>query len=238
MPVNVSGIKEMKKALGLVDKDLLKEVQGEIRAAMIPIRDKARGYAPADSAVLSGWTKSAGLIGPMRYRTFPKYNQQQVIEGIKYSAGANKRNSKGWSANNYVSNNSAPGAIYETAGRKNPNGAPWIGLQADVNNKEISHSPYVGEDWAKELAPVLDKLAQKKKAILIIAEQFSEEAKRGQNLEGQAMARISHNYEKFLVSRDGIMISRFNWQDMPLDETPRIQGAGWTIRQAIDEVLG
>jgi hypothetical protein len=140
MPVNVSGIKEMKKALGLVDKDLLKEVQGEIRAAMIPIRDKARGYAPADSAVLSGWTKSAGLIGPMRYRTFPKYNQQQVIEGIKYSAGANKRNSKGWSANNYVSNNSAPGAIYETAGRKNPNGAAWIGLQADVNNKEISHS--------------------------------------------------------------------------------------------------
>ena len=140
MPVNVSGIKEMKKAFGLVDKDLLKEVQGEIRAAMIPIRDKARGYAPADSAVLSGWTKSAGLIGPMRYRTFPKYNQQQVIEGIKYSAGANKRNSKGWSANNYVSNISAPGAIYETAGRKNPNGAPWIGLQADINNKEISHS--------------------------------------------------------------------------------------------------
>ena len=140
MPVNVSGIKEMKKALGLVDKDLLKEVQGEIRAAMIPIRDKARGYAPADSAVLSGWTKSAGLIGPMRYRTFPKYNQKQVIEGIKYSAGANKRNSKGWSANNYVSNNSAPGAIYETAGRKNPNGAAWIGLKADVNNKEISHS--------------------------------------------------------------------------------------------------
>jgi hypothetical protein len=140
MPVNVSGIKEMKKALGLVDKDLLKEVQGEIRAAMIPIRDKARGYAPADSAVLSGWTKSAGFIGPSRYRTFPKYNQQQVIEGIKYSAGANKRNSKGWSANNYVSNNSAPGAIYETAGRKNPNGAPWIGLQADINNKEISHS--------------------------------------------------------------------------------------------------
>ena len=140
MPVNVSGIKEMKKALGLVDKDLLKEVQGEIRAAMIPIRDKARGYAPADTAVLSGWTKSAGLIGPSRYRTFPKYNQQQVVDGIKYSAGKNKRNNKGWSANNYVSNQSAPGAIYETAGRKNPDGAPFIGLNADVNNKEISHS--------------------------------------------------------------------------------------------------
>ena len=162
MPVNVSGIKEMKKALGLVDKDLLKEVQGEIRAAMIPIRDKARGYAPADSAVLSGWTKSAGLIGPMRYRTFPKYNQQQVIEGIKYSAGANKRNSKGWSANNYVSNNSAPGAIYETAGRKNPNGAPWIGLQADINNKEISHSlnPQAGAQFIAAMPGIVNARPQ------------------------------------------------------------------------------
>jgi hypothetical protein len=140
MPVNVSGIKEMKKALSLVDKDLLKEVQGEIRATMIPIRDKARSYAPADTEVLSGWTKAAGIIGPMRYRTFPKYNQRQVIDGIKYSAASNKRNNKGWSATNYVSNTSAPGAIYETAGRKNPSGAAWVGLKADVNNKEISHS--------------------------------------------------------------------------------------------------
>ena len=66
----------------------------------------------------------------------------------------------------------------------------------------------------------------------------SENAKEGQNLEGQAIARISHGYEKFLIGRDGKMISRFNWQDMPLDEEPRIMGAGWTIREAIDEVLG
>lgn len=66
----------------------------------------------------------------------------------------------------------------------------------------------------------------------------SEGAKRNQNLAGQAIARISHGYEKFLVSRDGSMVSRFNWQDMPLDTIPRIQGAGWTIREAIDEVLG
>jgi glutathione peroxidase len=77
-----------------------------------------------------------------------------------------------------------------------------------------------------------------KRAYSDFAADSSEEAKKGQNLAGQAMARISHNYEKFLVSKDGIMISRFNWQDMPLDEIPRIQGAGWTIRQAIDEVLG
>ncbi len=66
----------------------------------------------------------------------------------------------------------------------------------------------------------------------------SEAAANGQNLAGQAIARISHNYEKFLVSRQGQMIARFNWQDMPLDKEPRIMGAGWTIREAIDEVLG
>jgi glutathione peroxidase len=60
----------------------------------------------------------------------------------------------------------------------------------------------------------------------------------GQNLAGQAIARIPHNYEKFLVSREGIMVSRFNWQDGPLDEEPRIMGAGWTITEAIDELLG
>jgi hypothetical protein len=141
MPVNVTGIKEMKKALGEVDKDLLKGVQAEIRAAMLPIRDKARGYAPADSDVLSGWTKSAGIVGPMKYRTFPKYNQQQVVDGIKYSAGRNKRNQKGWAAANYVSNNSAPGQIFETAGRKSgPGGAPWIGRDVSETDKTISHS--------------------------------------------------------------------------------------------------
>jgi len=163
MPINVSGIKEMKKALGLVDKDLLKEVQGEIRAAMIPIRDKARGYAPQDTEVLSGWTKAQGIIGPMKYRTFPKYNHQQVVDGIKYSAGSNKRNNKGWSATNYVFNQSAPGAIFETAGRKSgPAGAAWIGLKADNNNKEISHSlnPQAGAQFIAAMPALVNARPQ------------------------------------------------------------------------------
>ena len=204
MPVNVSGIKEMKKALGLVDKDLLKEVQGEIRAAMIPIRDKARGYAPADSAVLSGWTKAAGIIGPMRYRTFPKYNQQQVVEGIKYSAGKNKRNNKGWSANNYVSNTSAPGAIFETAGRKSgPDGAPWIGLNVDNNNKEISHSlnPRAGAQFIAAMPALVNARPQgmsgnnrgyKQKGRLIFRAAAEEQ--------GKAMGHILKALEKTAIT--------------------------------------
>ena len=199
MPVNVSGIKEMKKALSLVDKDLLKEVQGEIRATMIPIRDKARSYAPADTEVLSGWTKAAGIIGPMRYRTFPKYNHQQVIDGIKYSAGSNKRNNKGWSATNYVSNTSAPGAIFETAGRKNPTGQPWIGLNVDNNNKEISHSlnPQAGAQFIAAMPALVNARPQgmsgnnkgyKQKGRLIFRAAAEEQ--------GKTMARILKALEK------------------------------------------
>jgi hypothetical protein len=163
MPVNVTGIKEMKKALGEVDKDLLKDVQAEIRAAMLPIRDKARGYAPQDSIVLSGWTKPGGLIGPMKYRTFPKYNHEQVVQGIKYSAGRNKRNKAGWAASNYVSNISAPGAIYETAGRKSgPGGAPWIGRDVSETDKNISHSnnPRAGAQFIAAAGPLYNARPQ------------------------------------------------------------------------------
>jgi len=163
MPVNVTGIKEMKKALGEVDKDLLKDVQAEIRAAMLPIRDKARGYAPADSTVLSGWTKPGGLIGPMKYRTFPKYNREQVVQGIKYSAGRNKRNKAGWAASNYVSNISAPGAIFETAGRKSgPGGAPWIGRDVSETDRNISHSnnPRAGAQFIAAAGPLVNARPQ------------------------------------------------------------------------------
>lgn len=79
---------------------------------------------------------------------------------------------------------------------------------------------------------------KEKRAYSDTAADGTEAAAIGQNLAGQAIARIPHNYEKFLISRNGIVVSRFNWQDMPLDEEPRVMGAGWTIREAIDELLG
>jgi glutathione peroxidase len=66
---------------------------------------------------------------------------------------------------------------------------------------------------------------------------MSDSAKKGQNLAMQAMMRIPHNYEKFLISREGVRIARFNWQDSPLAKEPLVFGAGWTIREAISNVL-
>ena len=49
MPINVTGVKELIKAMDAVDSNLNKEMQAEIKAAMIPVRDKAKGYLPSNS---------------------------------------------------------------------------------------------------------------------------------------------------------------------------------------------
>jgi len=122
MPVNVSGVKQLQKAMRAVDDDLFKEMNTGIKAVMIPIRDKARNYLPRQDEVLSGWGTPTASISTANYRAFPAYDYAAARTGIKYKAGSNKRNRNGFSVTNYVSNESAPGAIYETAGRKNPRG--------------------------------------------------------------------------------------------------------------------
>lgn len=66
---------------------------------------------------------------------------------------------------------------------------------------------------------------------------MSQEAHDGQNKAMQAMSRIPHNWEKFLVSRDGVQVGRFNWAESPLADEPLAMGAGWTIREAIGELI-
>lgn len=66
----------------------------------------------------------------------------------------------------------------------------------------------------------------------------SQEAFEGWNVEGSAMARIPHSWEKFIIGRNGKVITRFNWQSMPLDSVPLTTGESWTIRECIDELLG
>ena len=65
----------------------------------------------------------------------------------------------------------------------------------------------------------------------------SEAAQEGWNKAGGAVARIPHSWEKFIVGRNGQMITRFNWQSDPLDDVPLTTGESWTIRECIDEVL-
>lgn len=127
MPVVVEGYKELIQKLNAFEPDLNKQMKIEIKAAMLPIRDKARGYAPspfpsnlynwADKGRSSEFNNNGG-------RKFPTYNPAEVIKGINYRAGGNKKSRYGFSALYSVVNTSAAGAIYETAGRVNPQGRP------------------------------------------------------------------------------------------------------------------
>ena len=123
MPVNVTGVKELIKAINLVDPELNKQMQKSIREAMIPIRDTARRYLPDDSDVLSGWRK-INVTAEQKYRAFPFYNQEVARNGVYFSAGKTRANKNGFSFTHLVANKSASGAIFETAGRKNPGGDP------------------------------------------------------------------------------------------------------------------
>ena len=118
MPVNIAGYAETLSAMKKFDEDLYKGMQKQIKAVMIPIRDKARGYAPENSKMLSNWTKQGASHETINYRAFPIYDQAEVKRGIIYSPGQNKR-TKGTAFNvsYYVANRDAGGAIYETAGR-------------------------------------------------------------------------------------------------------------------------
>ena len=121
MPVVVTGVKQLQKAMKDVDKDLNKEMSKNIKQAMLIVRNRARGYLPQQSEVLSGWGKGTASIDTIKEpkRLFPPYDYDLAKDGVQYSAGQNKANNKGFRAAFYVYNNSRSGAIFETAGRLN-----------------------------------------------------------------------------------------------------------------------
>lgn len=158
MSVEVRGIKDTIKAIRKIDPELLKEMNAEIKAVMIPIRDKARGYAPSPQPDnLYGWHE--GTVGKTitaknsafrtfntegRLRLFPLYDYDTVRKGIYYSQPAGERNRNGWRALYYVANKSAAGAIYETAGR------------ADERSRKgyRSNNPGAGDHFISRMGPL------------------------------------------------------------------------------------
>lgn len=170
MPVAITGVRETVKALRRIDPELLKEMNKEVRAAMKPIRDKARGYAPSPQPDnLYGWAE--GSVGKKitkrnsafrtfntegRLRLFPLYDAETARKGIYYSQAPSKKNRAGWQALYYVANRSAAGSIYETAGRKNPGGDP--------NSK--SNNPGAGAHFISRMGPLYgDKQAERGRMI-------------------------------------------------------------------------
>lgn len=126
-----------------------------------------------------------------------------------------------------------------------------FGRMEPGNNSEISE--FIKKAYPFVTFPFLEKMnvngkdehelysflkGKEKRRISDTRADNSQEALEGWNVEGAAVARIPHSWEKFIISRNGQVITRFNWQAMPLDEVPLTTGESWTIRECIDEILG
>jgi hypothetical protein len=157
MPTEVSGALELRKALKKVQPELAKETEKEIRSLLKVVAVKARGFVPSD-APLSGWGNAVGIWENRVFRS------SEVKRGIGYSTAASKPNKRGFRSIATIFNKTAAGAIYETAGRKNPQGQPtqastkgvyssYVDTSGKVNK---SANPYAGKQFIDALPPLVD----------------------------------------------------------------------------------
>ena len=156
MPIVVVGLKEAQKAMRALQPTLDKELKKELKNLLNPIVKKAQGYVPMTIHGLSNWTDES-KVGKITAKTsifrighFPLYNPMEVKRGIKSELFPTKPNRQGFVSLVRIVNKSAAGAIYETAGRKNPNGQPW---NRKSGSHDFSHSrnPNAGKHFINSL---------------------------------------------------------------------------------------
>jgi hypothetical protein len=115
MPVELSGVDELRKALKQYAPDLDKQLKKDLQIATQSVVNAARGFVPA-TPPLSNWGREGGK--------FPTYNATTIRNGIRLSTARSRINNQGFTSSVRIVNANAAGAIYETAGRKNPQGQP------------------------------------------------------------------------------------------------------------------
>ena len=157
MPVEVKGLKEAQKALRKFKPDLSKNLTKEVRSFLAPIVKDAKGSITTE---LSGWSesgsaKSFATSGKVERKGFPKFNAAYARGGIKILMSPTKPNAKGFVSLIRIVNMTASGAIYETAGRVNKQGQPWVGRNGSASHK-LSHSnnPNAGNQFIDALPPI------------------------------------------------------------------------------------
>lgn len=138
MPTEVKGAIELRKALKNFTPDLAKETQKELGNLLKPITNKARGFIPSE-APLSGWGKSSSTV----WGTDRIWNSAKAKRGIGYKTTPSKVNRQGYRALARIANMSVSGAIYETAGRKNPNGREQAPMAKVVRQSQSNYGKMI-----------------------------------------------------------------------------------------------
>lgn len=129
MPASVSNVVALRRGLKKLAPEIAVETQKEISGLLRSVTNKARGFVPSE-APLSGWGNKVGIWANRAY------DSSEIRRGITYSTAPSRPNRKGFRSMAAIYNKSAAGAIYETAGRKNPMGQP---SQASTRGKFSSY---------------------------------------------------------------------------------------------------
>jgi hypothetical protein len=138
MPTEVKGAIALRKALKNFAPDLAKETQKELGNLLKPITNKARGFIPSQ-APISGWARSSSTAwGSDRI-----WSTGKAKRGIGYKTTPSRPNKQGFRALARVVNASAAGAIYETAGRKNPNGREQAPMARVVRESQANYGKMI-----------------------------------------------------------------------------------------------
>ena len=138
MPTEVKGAIALRKALKNFAPDLAKETQKELGNLLKPITNKARGFIPSQ-APISGWARSSSTAwGSDRI-----WSSGKAKRGIGYKTTPSRPNKQGFRALARVVNASAAGAIYETAGRKNPNGREQAPMAKVVRESQANYGKMI-----------------------------------------------------------------------------------------------
>lgn len=165
MPVvEIRGNSDLRRALKLFAPDLEKALVKELGEALQPVAKQAKSFVPSSSP-LSGWSSFEGRginaqSSMFRRGRFPLYSASLIRSGIKVITKVGKRSKDGYTSMARIENQSAVGAIYETAGRKHPNGQKWVGSKAGGTSKNVSRSnnPNAGQQFISHLPPLTNSL--------------------------------------------------------------------------------
>ncbi len=188
MPVELEGARGLRKALSRFTVDLASETQIELGKAMAPIARKARGFIPS-TINLSGW-QAGTQKGKWENRA---WDRNAAVAGIGYSTQPSKPNRNGFSTLARIVNTSAAGAIYETAGRKNPEGrkqSTQITVQKsyysyEYTRKGTSKESGSNNPWAG--AQFIDALNEQ--GLIVDANSRTGAGRRGRKFKGRAIFR-------------------------------------------------
>jgi hypothetical protein len=151
MQITIESNADLRKALRRFAPDLEKALKKEIASVLKPVVRQARGFVPS-TAPLSGWAPRAFNEG-----FFPVYRASEIKARIGYKTTASKANSKGFTSQASIFNASRAGAIYESAGRANPQGQVWVGPKGTGKGSR-SRNPNAGRQFIDAMPPLTGSL--------------------------------------------------------------------------------